>query len=221
MLSYMEYLQLPAVITIVIAGVFLVLQIIGEIIEFKGKTAPEILKIRKYFARKKKERRALEYLPEILDSYGKTTETLASVKTLLSDINKHYSKDNIATRDRWMNDVNTHISNSEKRISEQDSIMRELNSKLDKNNDVTLSILIENKRNAIINFADKVIDESFPVTKEQFNRIFKMHKEYEEIIKENNLTNGEVDIANRIIEESYENHMKNHSFIEDIRGYNK
>lgn len=221
MLNYMEYLQLPAIVTMTMAGIFLILQVIGEIIEFKGKTAPEILKIRKYFARKKKERQALSKLPDILESYSKTTETLTNVSSLLSDINKHYSKDNIMARDKWMSDVNSHIAKSEKRISDQDSIMRELNDKLDKNNDVTLSILIENKRNAIINFADKVIDENFPVTKEQFNRIFKMHKEYEDIIKENNLTNGEVDIANRIIEESYENHMKNHSFIEDIRGYNK
>lgn len=220
MLNYMEYLQLPTIVISIIVGIFLVLQIIGEIIEFKGKTAPEILKIRKYFARRKKERQALGRLPELLESHSKTTDTINKVNKLLVDINKHYSDDNITTRNSWMNDVNTHIANSEKRIEEQDSIMRELSAKLDKNNDVTLSILIENKRNAIIDFANRVIDESYPVTKEQFNRILKMHREYEEIIKENNLTNGEVDIANRIIEESYENHMKNHSFIEDIRGYN-
>ena len=220
MLNYMEYLQLPTIVISIIVGIFLVLQIIGEIIEFKGKTAPEILKIRKYFARRKKERQALGRLPELLESHSKTTDTINKVNKLLVDINKHYSDDNIATRNSWMNDVNIHIANSEKRIEEQDSIMRELSAKLDKNNDVTLSILIENKRNAIIDFANRVIDESYPVTKEQFNRILKMHREYEEIIKENNLTNGEVDIANRIIEESYENHMKNHSFIEDIRGYN-
>ena len=98
--------------------------------------------------------------------------------------------------------------------------MRELNEKLDKNNAVTLSILIENKRNSIIDFASKVIDESYPVTKEQYNRIFKIYEEYEDIIKENELTNGEVDIAIRIIRESYEKHLKNHTFIEDVRGYN-
>ena len=93
--------------------------------------------------------------------------------------------------------------------------------KLDRNNADTLSLLIDNKRNAIIDFASKVIDESFPVTKEQFNRIFKIHKEYERIIKENELTNGEVDIAIRIIKEAYEKHLKNHTFVEDVRGYDK
>ena len=41
----------------------------------------------------------------------------------------------------------------------------------------------------------------------------------EDIIKKNNMTNGEVDIAIRIIKESYEKHMRHHSFVEDIRGY--
>ncbi len=33
------------------------------------------------------------------------------------------------------------------------------------------------------------------------------------------MTNGEIDIAYRIIKESYGQHMRNRSFIEDIRGY--
>jgi len=83
----------------------------------------------------------------------------------------------------------------------------------------TLSLLIESKRNAIINFASYVIDEKNPVTREQFNRIFKIYEEYEEIIEANGLTNGEVDVAIRIIRESYEHHMRHHTFIEEIRGY--
>ena len=118
-----------------------------------------------------------------------------------------------------MKEVNEHIVDSEKRKKEQDSLMRELSKKLDKNNADTLSILIENKRSSIIDFASKVIDNSYPVTREQFNRIFKIHKEYERIISENKLTNGEVDIAIRIIREAYESHLKNHAFIEDVRGY--
>ena len=57
------------------------------------------------------------------------------------------------------------------------------------------------------------------MTREQFNRIFKIYREYETIIEENNVTNGEVDISIQIIKESYEGHMRNHTFIEEIRGY--
>ena len=75
------------------------------------------------------------------------------------------------------------------------------------------------ERNAIISFASLVIDESKPVTREQFNRIFKVHQEYESIIESNGMTNGEVDIALSIIKESYEKHMRNHTFVEGARGY--
>ena len=56
MLSYIEYLGLPSTIAIGLVIVFFALQIIGEILEFKGKAVPEFLKVRKYFARKKEER---------------------------------------------------------------------------------------------------------------------------------------------------------------------
>ena len=220
MLSYIEYLNLPTKVALALVGVFLFLQIFGEILEFKGKIVPEFLKVRKYFKRKKQERIALGKMTDLLAEYQQMTETINNVNRLLADIDKHYSKDNITMRNKWMQDVNSHIACSEKRIGEQDSLMRELNNKLDKNNDVTLSILIENKRSAIIDFASKVIDEAYPVTKEQFNRILRIYEEYEEIIKENGLTNGEVDISIHIIRESYEKHLKNHTFIEDVRGYN-
>ena len=79
--------------------------------------------------------------------------------------------------------------------------------------------MIDSKRNTIINFAAKVIDKNCMVTREQFNRVFKLYAEYEEIIEANGLTNGEVDIAYRIIKESYETHMRNHTFVEDALGY--
>lgn len=220
MLSNLEYLNLPTKVIVAIVLFLVISNLIGELLELKGKVVPEFVKFRKYFARKKKERIALTKMTEILDEHQQMSQTLNNVERLLSDIDKHYSKDNIAMRDGWMKEVNEHIVESEARRKEQDSLMRELNEKLDKNNAVTLSILIENKRSSIIDFASKVIDESYPVTKEQYNRIFKIYEEYEDIIKENGLTNGEVDIAIRIIRESYEKHLKNHTFIEDVRGYN-
>ena len=227
MLNYMEFLNTPTKVMTAFVGVFLVIQIIGELLEFKGKVVPEFIKIRKYFERKKKERDALSKVTVVLEEYAQIlkerkqmVETMNNVNRLLADIDKHYSKDNIAMRDNWMKEVNEHISDSEARRKEQGALMRELSEKLDKNNAVTLSILIENKRNSIIDFASKVIDENYPVTKEQFNRILKIYEEYEEIIEENELTNGEVDIAIRIIRESYERHMRSHTFLEDVRGYN-
>lgn len=220
MLNYMQYLELPAIVISTLAGIFLVLQIIGEIIEFKGKTAPEILKIRKYFKRRKKERMALSKISDWFDNYNQMSETIEKTKQVLEDFNTHYSKDNIANRDKWMTEVNKHITDSEEIRKNQDALMVELGKKLDKNNADTLDLLIDGKRDKIIDFANRVADERYPVTHEQFKRVFKLHDEYEKIIKENNMTNGEVKIAYRIIEDSYKKHMENHSFIEDIRGYN-
>lgn len=217
MIAYIEYLKTPTGIAIFLVGVFFVIQIIGELLEFKGKIVPEILKVRKYFKRKKSEREVLAKMPALMETFEAMPETLSQVKDLLNEVNQHYSKDNITQRDQWIKQVNDHIIESEEKRCAQDALMRELSEKLDKNNAVTLSISIENKRKTIIDFASYVITESNPVTREQFHHVFKLYDEYEDIIEENGFTNGEVDIAIRIIRESYEKHMKTHSFIEDIK----
>lgn len=202
MLNYIEYLKMPTNVAIVIISAIFVTQLIGELLEFKGKVVPEIFKMRKYFARKKQEHKTLKEIPEFLKE----------VKETLNDFNSHYSKDNISKRDNWIEKVNL-------KLDQNDKYIKELDKKIDKNNADTLSLLIDSKRNTIINFASFVIDENNPVTREQFNRVFKLYEEYEDIIAKNNMTNGEVDIAHRIIKESYENHMRNHTFIENLRGY--
>lgn len=202
MLDYIEYLNIPVKVAIVLIGAFLIMQLVGEILEFKGKVVPEFVKVRKIFTRRKKEREMMQ----------KMEKTLDRVQTTMDELNQHYSTDNIQMRDEWIKRVNS-------KLDQYDASMAELDRKLDKNNSDTLSILVDNKRNVIISFASMVIDETKPVTKEQFNRIFKLYEEYEAIISANGMTNGEVDIAIRIIREAYENHLRNHSFIEDIRGY--
>lgn len=203
MLDYIEYLDIPVKVAIVLISAFLIMQLVGEILEFKGKVVPEFVKVRKVFARRKKERVLMQ----------KMEKTLDQVQVTMDELNKHYSTDNIKMRDKWIKTVNS-------KLDQYDASIAELDRKLDKNNSDTLSILIDSKRNSIISFASLVIDESKPVTKEQFNRIFKLYEEYESIIKANGMTNGEVDIAIRIIREAYESHLRNQSFIEDIRGYN-
>lgn len=202
MIDYIDYLNMPTKAAIVLVVLFLLLQIIGEILEVKGKVVPEFVKVRKYFARKKQERETL----------AEVKTTLDAVKQQLSEVNAHYSTDNIKMRDGWMNGVN-------KALSDINDWRKEFNQKLDKNNETTLAILIENKRSEIISFASYVIDPEKPVTHEQYKRIFKSYDEYEAILEENEMTNGETTTAMRIIRESYETHMRNHSFVEDTRWH--
>ena len=203
MLDYLEYLNVPTKVALAMGVVFFCVQLIGGFLDMKGKVVPEYLNIKAYFSRKKREREVLHQMPSALEN----------VKQTLDNFNQHYSSDNIGKRDEWIEKVN-------RCLEENDRCIKELNRKLDRNNEDTLTLLIESKRSTIISFASKVIDRDSKVTKEQFNRIFRLYKEYEDIITQNKLTNGEVDIAYRIITESYEEHMRDHTFVEDVLGYN-
>lgn len=194
---------MPTRVAVALVAVFFCMQIIGELLEFKGKVVPELFKVRKYFARRKEERKQINKIPEMLESMQESFDV----------INAHYNKDNIAMRDKWMSEVNN-------RLEEYDNCIKKMDVKLDRDNENILSILIDSKRNAIIDFAANVsADKNAPVTRERFNRMFKLYREYEDLIKKNGLTNGEIDIAYRMIVESYEEHMQNHTFIEDVRGW--
>lgn len=211
--NYIEYFaelaeSLPARVVFGLMAIFGLMQAIGEFLEFKGKIVPEYLKVRKYFARRREERDTLRKMTSLLPYFEKVPEALDKTTALLESVDKHYSHDNISMRDKWMQGVNSNIDEIHK-------WMKEMKAKLDKNSEDTLAIRIDNMRTVIIDFASLVSDNNHPVTKEQFKRIFKLHKEYEGIITANGLTNGEVDIAIRIIGEAYESHLRTHTFVED------
>lgn len=208
MVSFVEYLNVPTKVAIVIIGVFFVLQIIGELLEFKGKVVPEFIKVRKYFARKKKER-------------TEAAQTLKEVKALLGDVNSHYSEDNIAKRNSWMQWVNSRAEVYDSSIDKLRDTLADVTQALKDNTKMTEEMFVQSSRDRIIDFANKAGDENAVVSREEFNRIFKVHKRYEDFLGEHDMTNGEVDIAFRIINDSYERHMRNHNFVEDIRGYNE
>lgn len=202
MTDYIAYLNLPTKAGIAIVALYAMLQLLGEILEIKGKTVPEIMKVRKYFARKKQER---ETLTEVRG-------TLAAVRKKLEEIDAHYSSDNISKRDTWITGVNQSLATL-------DSWRADVDKKLDDNNAITMDILVENLRGSVIGFASYVVDEKNMVTHEQFNRIFKIYSKYEAVLRANEMTNGEADTAMRIIRESYDDHLRNHTFLEDLRGY--
>ena len=206
MINYLEYLDVPVRVGLIIIGCFALMQIIGELLEFKGKVVPEFLKIRKFFSRRKKERR-------------ETAQTLKEVKQLLGDVNAHYSVDNITKRNSWMTWVNDRAKVYDDSIIEIRNNLSAVTQALKDNTKLTEEMFVQSSRDRIIDFATKVADDKVPVSREEFNRIFKVHDRYESFLEERHMTNGEIDIAHRIIIESYEKHMRNHSFIEDVRGY--
>ena len=202
MLNYFEYLNMPTKVGVVIIALFVFMQVIGEFLEFEGKVVPEYIKVRKYFKRKRKEKEEVQ-------------ETLKKVQTLLDEVNQHYSADNITKRNAWMDWVNSRAVVYDASVAE----LAALKDTLTATNELTLDLYININRNRIIDFASKIVNENVAVSREEFNRIFKVYHEYEEILEKYDKTNGEVDVAYRIITESYEKHMINHSFVENVRGY--
>lgn len=208
MIPYIEYLKLPTQIAVALVGVLLVLNIIGELLEFKGRVVPEFMKLRKHFSKKKNERK-------------ETAQTLKEVKKLLGEVNVHYSADNITKRDSWMQWVNDRAQVYDDSIVAINAKLSEVTEALKDNSKITEEMFIQSSRDRIIDFAAKVIDDKVIVSREEFNRIFKVYNKYEKFLEERHLTNGEIDIAIHIIKEAYERHMKEHTFLEDVRGITK
>ena len=172
MLNYIEYLGIPLKIALVLVALFFVMQIIGEFLEFKGKVVPEFLKIRKFFSRRKQEK-------------NETAETLKQVRQLLNDVNVHYSADNIFKRDSWMQWVNERAKAYDDSIVEISKTLSDVTQALRDNTKLTEEMFIQSSRDRIIDFATKTSDESTMVSREEFNRIFKVFCNLETIFRPN------------------------------------
>lgn len=200
LINYLKYLQeqvnvpLGAVIFIIV--LFIIIQIIGELLEFKGKIVPEFMKIRKRFERKKQERELIAKVSKQLD------DNSALFKEMLS----HYNTDNISKRDIWMRDVD-----------EDRNHIHTLEEILLKVQQEVVKLRIESMRSEIIAFASRVSNGDYIATREEFNRIFRLYDEYERVLAENGLENGEIDINFHIIKKSYERNLLNHTFLEDMQ----
>lgn len=206
MLNYIEYLNIPVKIALVLVVIFFSMQIIGEFLEFKGKVVPEFFKIRKWFTRRKREK-------------AEAAQTLKDVQVLLNDVNSHYSADNIAKRDGWMQWVNNRAEVYDESIKQLREALTEVMQALKDNTKLTEEMFIQSSRDRIIDFATKTSNENVMVSREEFNRIFNVYAKYEKYLEGHKMTNGEVDINYQIIKESYEQRLRDHAFTEDIRGY--
>ena len=144
LLKAVEFLGMPTTVAITLVVLLLITQIIGELAELMGKTVPEILKIRKYFTRRRQEKE-------------QTTKMLKECQALLSDFNSHYNKDNIAKRNQWMTNISTNVQTN-------DQLIQALDAKMDKllvSNDNLQTQLTQVKTNVLENEADRLRSELF------------------------------------------------------------
>ena len=198
----LEFFKITGPWAACILGVWIVLNIIGEILEKKNKIVPEFMKVRKYFQRKKKEKQELQ-------------EFIRSMKEFTDGIKIHYSPEALKKRDEWMDWVNHRADKYDSAVDE----LKELKADMVKNNVLTLDLYININRHRIIDFASKVANENTLISQEEFNRIFKVYQDYEAVLEQHHMTNGEVDIAYRVIQDAYKERLRDHTFLENVRGY--
>ena len=200
-IEIMQWLGIPVAVIIGIAILYVITSVIGCILDFKGKVWPEIINWRRWRRRKRDEKNAQKKL-------------LVDVQAALNEMKSHYSPEKIAERDTWMAWVND-------RAKVYDASVKELTTfkeSLEVTKELTLDLYININRNRIIDFASKVINDDIAVSREEFNRIFKIYDEYEEILNKYGKKNGEVEVSIGIIRGAYEAHMRNNAFVDNYRG---
>lgn len=198
----LTYLGIPMIVIASALALLFVLNVIGSIFDFYGKVWPKIINFRRRRRENKEEKE-------------KQKKLIENVQKSLDEMKKHYSPEKLAERDAWMAWVNDRAKVYDASVKE----LTEFKSTLEVTKELTLDLYINVNRNRIIDFAGKVVNEDAIVSREEFNRIFKIYDEYEEILKKYGKTNGEVEISIRIIRDAYKAHTRNHTFIEDSRGY--
>ena len=202
----LEFLGVSATIVAIRVGILLVLQIVGKIMEFYGKTVPALMRIFQRWSQKRNEKQ-------------ETAQTLKEVKQLVADFNSHYSADNIQKRDVWMQGVDDRAVTCGNQMAEMKDALMQVTQALNVNTKMTEDMFIENSRDRIIDFAEKASDNNVLLSREQFRRVDRVYQDYEKFLKERNRQNGEVDIAYEAIQDGYKYRLQHHSFLEDIKGY--
>ena len=224
---------LPITIASILAAVFIILQLIGEIIEAAGKSAPMLLKLRKVIAEHKEHKKArLEQYKRVEETLAELTNQQAEVKQFLANVKKHYDDDNIAKRDAWMLEVNSTMHWARERAEIYDASVTELNrvaekvdrqsDNLELNNRMTSELYKQFTRTDILNFAHRIINArkaEKPVifSREEFTKIRKSYDAYEQFLETFGGVNGEVDDAMEVIKEAQQGKISNILFVEDMR----
>lgn len=199
----LEFFKITGPWAAVLLGAWIILNIIGEILEKKNKIVPEFMKIRKYFKRKKEEKQEMKNF-------------IRDMKEFTDGIKVHYSPEALQVRNDWMAWVNSRAEIYDATVQE----LKDLKADITQNNVLTLDLYININRHRIIDFASKVANEDTLISQEEFNRIFKVYQDYEAVLEQHHMTNGEVDIAYRVIQDAYRERLRDHTFLEDVRGYN-
>lgn len=236
MLNFLQALEgwgIPVIVLIILTFIFIIIQLIGEIIEVCGKTVPTFFKIRKWFKNKKQLKLdKINQDKKIATLLIEIDAQQQEVKQLLTEVNKHYDEDNITKRDRWMLDVNCKMKWIDERAKVYDrsvndlieltEIVKKQSDALELNNKMTSELYKQNTRTQILDFSHRLVnarkaDKPIIFSREEFRKIRKSYSAYEEFLKTFGGTNGEVNDAMTIVREAEAGKLPNIEFLEDLR----
>lgn len=198
MVELFERLGVPGAVISVIAFVLLVA---GAIKEFTNsfstfkKVFNWIKGIKKRIKEKKEVRERMQ-------------QSLLEAQKIIKDFSVHYSEDNISQRDNWINWVNSQAEDYNKTLASIDNTLSSLKEKLDKTTNLAEETSLNQKRLSVLEFAARVNNPRYDYSKEYFLKMKKIIEEYEKYIEENNISNGEIDQAIKVIEEAYKEKEK-------------
>lgn len=198
MVELFERLGVPGTVISVIAFVLLVA---GAIKEFTNsfstfkKVFNWIKGIKKRIKEKKEAREKLQ-------------QSLLEAQKIITDFSVHYSEDNISQRDQWIKWVNDKADTYNEAIVTFSNQMTEFGKQLEKTQKLSEETSLNQKRLSVLEFAVRVNNPQYDYSKEYFLKMKKIIEEYEEYVKENNIVNGEIDQAIKVIEKAYEEKEK-------------
>lgn len=137
----------------------------------------------------------------ILKSLGTILEWLISklgLETKFSRSNKE------------MIDKVSYHNTSIEELKKQDTLLEAkidgLEAKIDKLTNSVTEVQIQSMRSEILDAAHRLSDTDF--SEELYNNLFSIHARYEEILKANHLSNGQVDASFRYIEQRYQEQLQ-------------
>ena len=245
---------IPLSVLIILAFTFILLQLIGELLEVGGKVVPTFFKVRKHFKNKKeiKKARELQYeqntqtikeikeqqerVENLLTENAKRAEELEALNRrnyeIIEEFNSHYCPEKISQRDKWMLEVNSTMHWAKDRATVYDASVNELkelaeivksqSNALELNNKMTSELYKQGTRTQILDFSHRLVnarkaDKPVIFSREEFRKIRKSYKAYEEFLKTFGGTNGEVDDAMKVIRDAEAGKLPNIEFLEDLR----
>lgn len=196
---------MPVGVVSAIAAFIAILNFIYFILDKGGKTTKGFLNIVKLVKEKKEKKAKREKLID---------DTIAYME-IMKD---HTSPESIARRDNWMHWVDDRAVKYDESIALLSDNMAKITAALEANTKVTDKLFIQDCRTIIISFAEKVSNKQRLVSREEFNRVFKVYEDYEHFLTEHGMTNGEVDVAYSIIKKAYQERLTNQRFFEDTQN---